>query len=144
VDNRIEADSLKAIRDRLLNRLEDLEKNYTALQNKLNAIGGGSGGNASLLNPPPTPAPRDVKGTVRAVATNGLTVVNIGSDSGISVGNKLDVYRVGPQNIYMGELIISRTEPKQSVGQFYPKPFAKAEEKLPKVDDIVSTSLSNR
>lgn len=150
VNNRIEADSFKAKSDRLLTRLEEVEKNLTVANNRLNALGatGGTGREPSLLTPPPTPAPRDVKATVTAVATSGLTVINIGSDSGLSAGNKLDVYRVDPneplKSIYLGELVISRTEPKQAVGQFYPKPFAKPDERLPKVKDIVSTTLGSR
>lgn len=150
VNNRIEADSFKAKSDRLLARLEEVEKNLTVANNRLNALGatGATGREPSLLTPPPTPAPRDVKGTVTAVGTGGLTVVNIGSDSGLSAGNKLDVYRVDPKeplkSLYLGELVISRTEPKQAVGQFYAKPFAKPDERLPKVKDVVSTSLGSR
>jgi len=48
------------------------------------------------------------------------------------------------KSLYLGELIISRTEPKQAVGQFYPKYNAKPDERLPKVDDVVSTGLGSR
>jgi len=149
VNNQIEANAQKQRANRLLERVEDLEKNVTQLTNKLTALGANVGSSSgSILNPPPIPAPRDVFGTVRAVGTTGLTVVNIGSDSGISTGNKLYIYRVDSQNpknsLYLGEVVISRTEPKQAVGQFYPKPFAKLNEQTPKVDDIVSTSLGTR
>ncbi|MCE9532508.1 MAG: hypothetical protein K8T89_15515 [Planctomycetes bacterium] len=151
-NNKIEADSQKQRAERLLSRVEELEKNNTQLANKLNSLGGssgsGTGSTASILNPPPVAAPRDVFGTVRAVATSGLTVINIGSDSGISTGNKLFIYRVDEQNpknsLYLGEMVVSRTEPKQAVGQFYPKPFAKPDERVPKIDDVVSTSLGSR
>ena len=121
VNNKIEADAYKQKGERLYLRLEELEKNNTVLQNKINAMAGsGAVGAPSLLNPPATPAPKDVKATVRAVATgSNLVVVNIGSDSGISVGNKLYVYRIDNQNpknsLYLGELVINRTEPKQAV-----------------------------
>jgi hypothetical protein len=148
VENKIEADNYKAKSDRLLTRLEELERSYTNVQNKLNAMGSGGGDRNSILNPPPIPAPRDVKATVRAVGTNGQVVINIGSDSGISPGNKLVVYRIdtlNPKNsLYLGELVVGAVEPKQAVGQFYHKPFAKPEERLPKVDDIVSTTLGSR
>jgi hypothetical protein len=41
-------------------------------------------------------------------------------------------------------MLVSRTEPKQAVGQFTPKPFAKPNERLPKQNDVVSTSLGGR
>lgn len=157
VENKIEADSFKQKAERMQTRVEELEKNVTTLTNKINALGPQVGISASsIINPPPVPAPKDVYGTVRAVATSGITVISLGSDSGISAGNKLEVYRIDEKNprnsVYMGELIISRTEPKQSVGQFYPKPFAKPEERIPRAEDeargikgdIVSTGLGNK
>jgi len=145
----IEANAQTQKARRLLERLEEVEKNNTQLVNKINSLGGAGASSAdSILKPAPTPAPRDVYGTVKAVATSGLTVINIGSDSGISAGNKLLIYRPDNQNpknsLYLGELVVSRTEPKQAVGQFYPKPFAKPDERLPKENDVVSTSLGSR
>lgn len=157
VENKIEADSYKQKAERMLVRVEDLEKKVTTLTNQINALGPLAGkSSSSLLNPPPTPAPRDVYGTVKAVGTTGLTVISLGSDSGISAGNKLEIYRIDEKNprnsIYLGELVISRTEPKQAVGQFYPKPYAKPEERLPRGEDtakgikgdIVSTGLGSK
>lgn len=140
VDNKIEADSFKQKSERMQARVEELEKQVTTLTNSLNTLGPIVGkSTSSLLNPPPVPAPRDVYGTVTAVATGGIVVISLGSDSGISAGNRLEVIRIDEKNprnsIYMGELIISRTEPKQAVGQFYPKPFARADEKLPRAED---------
>ena len=157
VEFQVEAQSFRQKAERMQARVEELEKNVTTLTNKINALGPSAGVSAqSLLNPPPVPAPRDVYGTVKAVATSGITVISLGSDSGISAGNKLEVYRIDEKNprnsVYMGELVISRTEPKQSVGQFYPKPFAKPEERLPRAEDlpkgikgdVVSTGLGNK
>jgi hypothetical protein len=148
-NNRIEADTQAQKARYLLDRVEDLEKNLTQATNKLKSLGFALGGSRdSLVNPAPPPAPRDVYGTVSAVSPGGLAVINIGSDSGISAGNKLLVYRVDAQNpknsLYLGELVVSRTEPKQAVGQFYPKPFARPDERLPKEKDVVATSLGNR
>jgi hypothetical protein len=157
VENKIEADSYKQKAERMLVRVEDLEKKVTTLTNQITALGPLAGkSTSSLLNPPATPAPRDVYGTVRAVATSGITVISLGSDSGISAGNKLEVYRIDEKNprnsVYLGELVISRTEPKQAVGQFYPKPYARPEERLPRSEDaakgikgdIVSTGLGSK
>jgi hypothetical protein len=149
VNNRIEADAQTQKARRLLDRVEELERNNTTLTNQIKSLGAtASASGNSLLNPPAIPAPRDVRGTVRAVATSGLTVVSIGSDSGISAGNKLYIMRIDTQNpansLYLGELVISRVEPKQAVGQFYPKPFAKPDERLPKENDMVSTSMGSR
>ncbi len=142
-----EADTQTQRARRLLDRVEELERDNTQKTNRLVALGavGDTSSKGSLLSPPPIQAPRDVYGTVRAVATSGLAVVNIGSDSGLTAGNKLFVYRAdGLNSLYLGELIINRTEPKQAVGQFMPKPFAKPDERLPKENDVVSTSLGSR
>lgn len=149
VTNRIEADSFIARARRLLERVEVLEKDNAQLTNRLAAAGISADrrNDSSIINPPPVPAPRDVYGTVMAVGTTGLIVINIGSDSGLSAGNKLVIYRIDEQNpkgLYLGEMIVGRTEPKQAVGQFYPKPLAKPDERLPKEKDIVSTSLGTR
>lgn len=157
VEVTIDRDQFKQKSERMLTRVEELEKQVTTLTNTINSLGPIAGKSArSLLTPPPVPAPPDVYGTVKAVATSGITVISLGSDSGISAGNKLEVYRIDEKNprnsVYMGELIVSRTEPKQAVGQFYPKPFAKPEERLPRADDpakgvkgdVVTTGLNNK
>lgn len=157
VNNKIEADSFKQRSERMQTRVEELEKTNNQLTNQINALGPLVGKSAySLLNPPPVPAPRDVYGTVTGVASSGITVISLGSDSGISPQNRLEVYRIDEKNprnsVYLGELVITRTEPKQSVGQFTPKPFAKPEERLPRAEDkakgtkgdIVSTTLGNK
>lgn len=147
VENKIEADSQRARAERMLRRNEELERENLSLEsrNKLLAAEGG-GKPSSLLNPPPLPAPKDVKGTVIAVSPSGIAVISLGSDSGINVGNKLEVSRldlVNPdRSVYLGEIQISRVEPKQSVGQFIPQPFARASERLPRVKDTVSTGVS--
>jgi hypothetical protein len=142
---KIEADTQRQRANQLLVRVEELEKNLIQATNKLTSLGVIAAGSSdtSLLNPTPSPAPRDVKGTVMVVNAQGLMVVNIGSDSGISAGNKLYVYQMDPP-VFLGEMVVSRTEPKQAVGQFKPKPFAKPNERLPKQNDIVSTSLGGR
>jgi hypothetical protein len=142
---KIEADTQRQRANQLLVRVEDLEKNLIQATNKLTSLGVIAAGSSdtSLLNRQPSPAPRDVKGTVMVVNAQGLMVVNIGSDSGISAGNKLYVYQMDPP-VFLGEMVVSRTEPKQAVGQFKPKPFAKPNERLPKQNDIVSTSLGGR
>jgi hypothetical protein len=148
VNNKIDADTQRARGDRLLRRVEELEKDNLVLanQNKILGASGATGGAYSLLNPPALPAPKDVKGTIIAVSSNGIAVVSLGSDSGINIGNKLEVYRLDLNNPdksnYLGELVISRVEPKQSVGQFNPKPFARADERLPRKNDTVSTGVS--
>jgi hypothetical protein len=148
VENKIEADTQRARADRMLRRNEELERDNITLvaQNKALLAEGASKGGSSLLNPPPLPAPKDVNGTVTAVTSTGLVQISIGSDSGINVGNKLQISRydlVNPdKSMYLGELVISRVEPKSSVGQFYPQQFARANEKLPKVNDSVTTGVS--
>jgi RNA polymerase sigma factor (sigma-70 family) len=87
--------------------------------------------------------PGDVFGTVRAVLADGSVLINIGSESGIAADDGLLVYRVDPRNpkasLFVGELVVTRTEPKQAVGRF--RPNLARPDRLPKENDIVATNL---
>ena len=131
--------------DRMLARVEEVEKENRALKSQLGSTATASNQNnqrpSSVLNPPPEPAPSGVRGTVTSVAGNGLTQVNIGSDVGLRPGNTLDVYRLDPVNpaasVYLGKLTIQRVNPKAAVGQFQ----ALNRIKLPREGDVVDSSL---
>jgi hypothetical protein len=82
--------------------------------------GGGLGTGSSVLDETAKSAPPGVRGRITAVGKEGtsLAQINIGSDSGLSPGNVLIVYR---GNEYLGDLALIRTEAKAAVGKFTPK-----------------------
>ena len=61
--------------------------------------------------------------TVRPAEASGMAQVNVGSDSGLTPGNVLIVYR-GSE--YLGDLQITHAEPKAAVGKFTPNARAAA------------------
>jgi hypothetical protein len=78
-------------------------------------VAGGSGANgATALKPPP----QDVKGTIRAHdPQSGLVTISIGSDSGLQVGNTLEVYRLDGKAEYLGRIRVVDVDFKQSVAR---------------------------
>ena len=91
-----------------------------------------------MLNPPPKAAPPGVRGRITKIGNEGsnLAQINVGSDSGVSAGNVLIVYR---GDVYVGDLTITNTEPKIAVGKFVPAKRSMAVQ----VDDAVITSFSS-
>jgi hypothetical protein len=116
----------KNLLQRVTNLLRTVEE-LTVKTRELEAAapgGGGGGGSigtgSSVLDAPAKSAPPGVRGRITAIGKDGtsLAQVNIGSDSGLSPGNSLIVYR---GNEYLGDLMINRTEAKAAVGKFIPK-----------------------
>ncbi len=62
-----------------------------------------------------------------------VALVNIGIDSGRSAGNELLVFR---GNEYVGDLVITATDPKVAVGKFRP---ARRAAKLAVNDSVVTS-----
>lgn len=129
----------KNMRQRVTNLLRQVEE-LTARTRELEAAapggtGGGSRGTGSAAELTAKAAPAGVRGKVTGTGTNGLTQINIGSDSGLSVGNNLIVFR---GNEYLGDLQLTAVDPKVAVGRFTPKSrTAKVA-----VDDSVITSFA--
>ncbi len=65
--------------------------------------------------------PPDLKGVVVAISDANLIEVSLGSDDGLKVGDKLDVYR---DNAYLGRVVIRKTDVDRSVAEILPD-FAK-------------------
>jgi len=132
VNSDLQAKNLVQRVNNLLRQVEEL----TARNRELEAgPGSPGGGGRSVTEAPATSAPPGVKGKVTFVGETGMAQVNIGSDSGLSVGNTLIVFR---GNEYLGDLTITQANPKQAVGKFAPKSRAA---KI-KVDDSVITSFT--
>jgi hypothetical protein len=61
---------------------------------------------------------RDVKGmVVRVDAKTNLAQINIGSDAGLAKGQTLEVFRVKPQPVYVGTIVIVEVMATQAVGK---------------------------
>lgn len=59
-----------------------------------------------------------VRGKVLRFNKDGLTVISLGADEGMSVGQELFVYRDGNTPVYLGKLTLSVVEAKMALGSF--------------------------
>jgi hypothetical protein len=66
----------------------------------------------------PNPPPDDIKGRVTATDDGtGWITINLGSDSGLTKGNTLEVFRLKPRPTYVGTLRIMDVRPHEAVGK---------------------------
>jgi hypothetical protein len=66
----------------------------------------------------PTARIEDLRGTVQQVDLDkGLVTITPGSDAGVVVGGKLQVFRLQPRPEYLGELTILAVSPTEAVGR---------------------------
>jgi hypothetical protein len=103
----------------LLRQLENLTARVRELESS-GLVGTGSSGPApSITEPLPKSAPPNVRGKVTKVGStgSGLAQIDIGSDSGVTAGNVLTVFK---DNVYKGELRITNASAKIAVGIFTP------------------------
>ena len=134
----LQAKALLSKNSNLLKQLEELTVKLRDIEQTGTQLLPGVAGANSVLNPPAKAAPPGVKGRVTSIGKEGssLAQINVGSDSGISAGNVLIIYR---GETYIGDLTITGTEPKIAVGKFVP---AKRNMTV-QVDDAVITSFSS-
>lgn len=138
----LQAKNLVQKNTNLLRTVEELMVKVRELEttSALVGTGGGtsSGSGVSIIDPPPRSAPGGVRGKVTGVGSSGtsLAQVDIGSDSGLSPGNVLTVYK-GSE--YKGDLVLTSVQPKIAVGKFTP---AKRTATIEKGDNVI-TSFSN-
>jgi len=132
----IQAKSLLSKNTNLLRQLEELTVKLRDAEQGGPQLAGGKPD--SVLYPPAKVAPPGVRGRVTQVGREGtlLAQINVGSDSGITAGNVLIVYR---GDLYVGDLTITNTEPKVAVGKFTPAKRSMAVQ----VDDAVITSFTS-
>jgi hypothetical protein len=133
----LQAKNLLQKNSNLLRSVEELNVKVRELESTGALVGtGGGGGTApSIVDPPIRSAPGGVRGKVTGIGKSGtsLASVNIGSDSGLSPGNSLIVYR---GNEYVGELLLTAVEPKAAVGKFVP---AKRTSKIQEGDNVITS-----
>lgn len=129
--------NLKASEERnssLLTQLETLTKEVE----RIRAGGTGRPAGGSNIKPPPA----NVQGTVKAVDRSGgsspLVTITIGSDSGLSAGNTLDIFRLDPEARYVGVLQILSVRPNEAVG----RPMGRTTSPI-QVADRVGSSIGN-
>src|SRR5262249_24717098 len=97
----------------LLDQLEKMARDYERVL-ATRAGGTGSAGTAQNQRVPTL----DLKGAVlESDPKSGLVTISLGSDSGLEVGNVLQVYRTEPTPEYVGAIQIVDTQYKQAVGR---------------------------
>jgi multidrug efflux pump subunit AcrA (membrane-fusion protein) len=109
----IERRSVQEQNTRLVKQLEDMAKDMARMRANggSRTVAGGSG-----KNPPPD----NVEGLVKDTDASGLMTLTIGSDSGLTKGHTLELFRIGTspsQSKYLGTVRILEAEAKQSVAQ---------------------------
>jgi len=121
----------------LLRQVEELTARTRELEAATPGVGSGgsaAGGTRSIYDEPARSAPPGVRGAISAIGKDGtMAQINIGSDSGLSAGNVLTVYR---GNEYVGDLTITVTEAKTAVGKFTP---ARRTSKVQKDDSVITS-----
>jgi len=99
-----------------LDRSKQLLEQLVDRDRKLAAVTGEQAAKAG--RDAPNPPPDDVHG--RVVATDdaaGWITINLGSDSGLSKGNTLEVYRLKPRPTYVGTLRVFDVRPNEAIGK---------------------------
>jgi hypothetical protein len=134
----LQAKNLVQKNQNLLRELETLTVRVRELETS-GAVGAGpsSGPGVSITAPLPKSAPPGVQGKVTKVGKSGtgLAQIDIGSDSGLSVGNVLTVFK---GEVFKGELTLTGVTAKTAVGRFTP---ARRNATIAE-DDSVITSFS--
>ena len=119
---------------RLLDQFRQLTQKAELMEKKLASLGASAKDVAINRNPPP----EDVEGVILETdAKTGLVTISIGTDSGVNVGNTLEVFRVKPEPKYLGTIRILDAQAKQAVGRLTAPPRYGLLEK----GDIVATKI---
>lgn len=114
--------------------LRELQKVRSSLARGPSAPGARPGGMdrvGSRENPPP----ENVEGRITKVDKD-LVTVSVGKDSGLVVGNTLQVFRLGPTPKYIGTIRLVEVLNKQAVGRIQGRPSVG-----PRVNDMVASNI---
>jgi hypothetical protein len=119
---------------RALELVRQLTQKSELLEKKLASLGVSARDQLITRNPPP----EDVEGVIKETdAKTGLVTISIGSDSGVNVGNTLEVFRIKPEPKYLGTIKILDAQAHQAVGRLTAPPRYGPIEK----GDIVATKI---
>jgi len=117
----LQAKNLQQKNERLLREVETLTVRVRELETSgtVSAGTGGGGPGVSITSPLPKSAPPGVQGKVTDIGRTGtgLAQIDIGSDSGLSVGNVLTVFK---GEVFKGDLMLTGVSAKAAVGKFTP------------------------
>jgi hypothetical protein len=97
----------------LLEQLQKMAADFEKLQASKVAIGPGAPG----AGPGKRPPVEDLKGRVLETDTSGLVTISLGSDSGLRVGDTLEVFRLEPKPEYVGVIRVVDTHFKHAVAR---------------------------
>lgn len=121
-------------------RIDFLQAQVSELKQRAGSGGGLAGG---VFDTGPPPVPEGARGTVTAYA-DGLVVLSIGLDAGLSPGVELQLSRLTGGGKYLGTVVVTDVRPKMAVARFKP-PFPKRidqlkPDELPTIGDRVEKS----
>jgi hypothetical protein len=86
----------------------------------------------------PIQPPADVQGVVKQVDGNaGLVLISIGSDAGLMRGHTLQLYRLNPAPLYLGQITVIEVSPHEAIAKLLDP---KAKKQVQK-DDIVASRI---
>lgn len=86
----------------------------------------------------PIQPPADVQGVVKQVDGNaGLVLISIGSDAGLMRGHTLQLYRLNPAPLYLGQVTVIEVSPHEAIAKLLDP---KAKKQVQK-DDIVASRI---
>jgi len=112
----IKADSYQAKAERLELRVRETEVEIVKL--KRSGGSGGSGGVALVSTKELNPPPQSVEGIVtETLPRSDLVRISIGSDAGLEKGHTLDVFRLKPTPLYLGQIRLTDVHAAEAVGQ---------------------------
>ena len=97
----------------LLDQIEKLSRDNEKLQARVTSGGAGSKGANGERRVPI----EDLKGKVLETDSSGLVTISLGSDSGLRVGDVLEVYRLDPKPDYVGTVRVVDTHFKHAVAR---------------------------
>jgi hypothetical protein len=103
----IQASTYKSRNSQLEAQLQDVAREIV----RSKAAGGPNGVARGGANPPPD----NLEGKILR-ADGNLVTISLGSDAGLSRGNTLEVFRLGPNPKYLGKLRIVEVQAHQAVG----------------------------
>jgi len=112
VSFQIEAKSLKAKNQQMLDDLHELSRQNALLKEKGSRPATTGTASASGRNPPPD----QVEGLIQKV-DGDLVTLSIGSDAGLRTGHTMFVFGLTNNVGYRGEIVLKEVTPKMAVGQ---------------------------
>jgi hypothetical protein len=113
-------------------RLQKMEKDYADLARSYEELVADKARKSAEGGLAVSP-PENVSGEIEEVGADGHVSISIGSDAGLLVGHTLNVFRLEPKPMYLGEMRITDVTPHKAVGRLLNPEFRKQVKKGDKV-----------